>query len=101
MIVIVIVTLLGILWPLEGMPKFLRYISYCLPSTYAAEAMRSIMGRGSVGHVFCHVTSSSCYRIRFRSFGCMERICNNDWLVCALCNISNYWSQTKKMNRKF
>ncbi|XP_003390840.2 PREDICTED: ABC transporter G family member 20-like [Amphimedon queenslandica] len=36
----------GIIWPLEGMPKFLRYISYALPTTYAAEAMRSIMGRG-------------------------------------------------------
>ena len=37
---------LGIIWPLEGMPKVIRYISYGLPTTYAAEAMRSIMGRG-------------------------------------------------------
>ena len=36
----------GIIWPLEGMPKVVRYISYALPTTYAAEAMRSIMGRG-------------------------------------------------------
>ena len=28
------------------MPKVVRYISYALPTTYAAEAMRSIMGRG-------------------------------------------------------
>ena len=74
------------------MPKFLRYISYGLPSTYAAEAMRSIMGRGSVDHVFCHATSSSCYRMGFRSFDCMERICNDYRLVCAPWDISNYWS---------
>jgi ABC-type multidrug transport system permease subunit len=38
----------GVIWPIEGMPVVLRYISYCLPTTYAAEAMRSIMERGKV-----------------------------------------------------
>lgn len=36
----------GILWPLEGMPYFMRYTSLFLPQTYAVEAMRSIMNRG-------------------------------------------------------
>ena len=41
----------GVMWPLEGMPLALRYISYVLPTTYAAEAMRSIMGRGTLLNV--------------------------------------------------
>ncbi|ELT92522.1 hypothetical protein CAPTEDRAFT_162923 [Capitella teleta] len=36
----------GIIWPLESMPMNLRYVSYCLPMTYAAEAMRCILARG-------------------------------------------------------
>lgn len=36
----------GILWPLEAMPRVLRYISYILPQTLACEAMRSILMRG-------------------------------------------------------
>lgn len=36
----------GVMWPLEGMTLALRYISYILPTTYAAESIRSIMGRG-------------------------------------------------------
>ena len=40
------IVLSGVMWPLEGMPLVLRYISYVLPTTYAAESMRSIMGRG-------------------------------------------------------
>ena len=34
------------IWPLEGMPVVLMYISAALPATYPAEAMRAIMGRG-------------------------------------------------------
>jgi len=36
----------GIIWPLEGMPYGLRYLSYVLPQTYACEAMRGILSRG-------------------------------------------------------
>ena len=36
----------GVMWPFEGMPTWLRYISIALPATYPAEAMRAIMGRG-------------------------------------------------------
>ncbi len=36
----------GIIWPLEAVPMGLRYISYMLPTTWAAGAMRSIMSRG-------------------------------------------------------
>uniref|UniRef100_T1J8M6 Uncharacterized protein n=1 Tax=Strigamia maritima TaxID=126957 RepID=T1J8M6_STRMM len=36
----------GIIWPLEGMPWFLRYISYGLPQTYPTEALRAMLTRG-------------------------------------------------------
>ncbi|XP_067144157.1 LOW QUALITY PROTEIN: ABC transporter G family member 23-like [Centruroides vittatus] len=36
----------GIVWPVEAMPYALRYISYTMPQTYAAEAMRSLFARG-------------------------------------------------------
>jgi ABC-type multidrug transport system permease subunit len=36
----------GVIWPLEGIPVPLVYISYCLPSTWTAEAMRSVFSRG-------------------------------------------------------
>ena len=36
----------GIIWPLEGMPDQLKYVSYALPQTYACEAMRGILSRG-------------------------------------------------------
>ena len=36
----------GIIWPLEGMPQVLRYLSYILPQTFACEAMRGILSRG-------------------------------------------------------
>eukprot|EP00096_Caligus_rogercresseyi_P014658 TRINITY_DN7173_c0_g1_i1.p1 TRINITY_DN7173_c0_g1~~TRINITY_DN7173_c0_g1_i1.p1 ORF type:complete len:745 (+),score=193.02 TRINITY_DN7173_c0_g1_i1:231-2465(+) len=41
-----ILLLSGIIWPLEGMPKELRYVSYALPQTLACEAMRGILSRG-------------------------------------------------------
>lgn len=36
----------GVIWPLEGMPVALRYVSYFLPQTYAVESLRSVFGRG-------------------------------------------------------
>ena len=36
------------MWPFEGMPTWLRYISGILPATYPAQAMRAIMGRGII-----------------------------------------------------
>ncbi|XP_065841203.1 ABC transporter G family member 20-like [Oscarella lobularis] len=41
-----VLLLSGILWPLQAMPTWLKYISYIFPTTHAAEAMRSIFGRG-------------------------------------------------------
>jgi ABC-type multidrug transport system permease subunit len=41
-----VLLLSGVIWPLEGIPKGLNYVSYCLPTTWAAEAMRSILIRG-------------------------------------------------------
>ena len=36
----------GILWPLEGMPGYLRVVARFLPNTLASQAMRDIMLRG-------------------------------------------------------
>ncbi|XP_060578520.1 ABC transporter G family member 20-like isoform X2 [Ruditapes philippinarum] len=36
----------GILWPIEAMPIWLRYVSYVSPMTFACEAMRCILARG-------------------------------------------------------
>ncbi|XP_076032357.1 ABC-type transporter snustorr [Oratosquilla oratoria] len=41
-----ILLLSGIVWPIEGMPRVLRYISYILPQTYACDAIRAILYRG-------------------------------------------------------
>nr|QST15012.1 ABCH-like protein [Diaphanosoma celebensis] len=35
----------GVLWPMEGMPIYLRYVSYFLPQTYAIESLRNIFAR--------------------------------------------------------
>ena len=36
----------GIIWPIESMPVWLKYLAYCLPMTFGAEAMRCIQARG-------------------------------------------------------
>lgn len=36
----------GVLWPLEGMSVYLRYLSYFLPMTHAIDSLRSIFARG-------------------------------------------------------
>lgn len=36
----------GIIWPLEGMPSWVRFISNFSPLTHAAEAMRCVSSRG-------------------------------------------------------
>ena len=36
----------GVVWPLEGMPVFLCYVSYFLPQTIPIEALRSIFVKG-------------------------------------------------------
>ncbi|XP_072759168.1 ABC transporter G family member 23-like isoform X2 [Anoplolepis gracilipes] len=36
----------GTLWPLEGMPNILRYISYCAPTTLLSLALRAVIFKG-------------------------------------------------------
>ncbi|XP_065372469.1 ABC transporter G family member 23 isoform X2 [Calliphora vicina] len=36
----------GVIWPIEGMPIVLKYISLCLPLTLATSSLRSILTRG-------------------------------------------------------
>jgi ABC-type multidrug transport system ATPase subunit/ABC-type multidrug transport system permease subunit len=58
----------GVIWPLEGIPKNLRYISYALPTTWAAEAMRSIFGRGwgiESSHVYGGFIACTAWLILF------------------------------------
>ncbi|XP_070154708.1 ABC transporter G family member 20 isoform X3 [Polyergus mexicanus] len=41
-----IVMLCGIIWPVEGIHPFLKYISFLLPLTKSTESMRSMLNRG-------------------------------------------------------
>jgi ABC-2 type transport system permease protein len=45
------ILLCGIIWPIDGLQTWLRVISYCMPLTYAVEAIRdaAIRGAGLVG----------------------------------------------------
>jgi len=36
----------GVIWPIEAIPTWFVWISYCLPTTWSADAMRSVMTRG-------------------------------------------------------
>jgi len=36
----------GVIWPLEAIPSWISWLSYALPTTWAAQALRSIMIRG-------------------------------------------------------
>ncbi|XP_050708536.1 ABC transporter G family member 20-like isoform X1 [Eriocheir sinensis] len=36
----------GIVWPIQGIPVALRYVSYILPQTYACEAIRAVLYKG-------------------------------------------------------
>ena len=36
----------GVIWPIEGMPWILRYVSQCLPLTLATASLRSMLSRG-------------------------------------------------------
>ncbi|MGV8175196.1 MAG: ABC transporter permease [Methanothrix sp.] len=41
------IVLCGIWWPLQSVPEFIRPISYILPLTYAADALRAVMLKGA------------------------------------------------------
>ncbi|MDD1731411.1 MAG: antibiotic transport system permease protein [Methanosaeta sp. NSM2] len=41
------IVLCGIWWPLQSVPEFIRPFSYILPLTYAADALRAVMLKGS------------------------------------------------------
>ena len=62
--------MIGVLWPLEGMPTILRYLGSILPMTYPAQAMRAAMGRG----IYMYVC-----------------IYNNIWYVCMYTIILSRW----------
>ncbi|XP_063608596.1 ABC transporter G family member 20-like [Penaeus indicus] len=36
----------GIVWPVQGIPIALRYVSYILPQTYACDAIRAVLYKG-------------------------------------------------------
>lgn len=37
---------IGIIWPVEGMPAWVRFITNFSPLTHSAEAIRSVASRG-------------------------------------------------------
>ena len=41
-----VLLLSGVIWPLEAIPSYLRWFSLALPTTWAADCMRSLMLRG-------------------------------------------------------
>lgn len=45
-ILFTVLLLSGILWPVEALPEWIQPVSYALPTTWTAEAFRSIMIRG-------------------------------------------------------
>ncbi|GAB6022033.1 hypothetical protein CHUAL_006182 [Chamberlinius hualienensis] len=40
------IVLTGCIWPMEVLPSYLKYVSYCLPQTYSALSVRDIINRG-------------------------------------------------------
>jgi ABC-type multidrug transport system permease subunit len=40
------ILLSGIIWPVQAIPSYISWLSYSLPTTWAATAMRSVMIRG-------------------------------------------------------
>ena len=47
----------GVIWPVEGMPPIMKFLSNFTPLTHTVEAMRCIVSRGSTSSSF-----SSFYR---------------------------------------
>lgn len=43
---IIITLCLGVIWPAEGMPPIMRFLSNFTPLTHVVEAMRCIVSRG-------------------------------------------------------
>ena len=40
----------GVLWPIEGMPIFLRKLVYFLPQAYTIDSLRCVLSRGKKKH---------------------------------------------------
>jgi ABC-type multidrug transport system permease subunit len=71
----------GVLWPVEGMPVFLRTVAYSLPQTYAIESLKCVFARGwgierpdvylglciSLGWIFAMLIFSLCV-LRVRKY---------------------------------
>lgn len=43
---ILIYKIVGCVWPLEGMPKVLRWISYTTPTAYPSKSLRALIYKG-------------------------------------------------------
>jgi ABC-2 type transport system permease protein len=58
----------GIFWPLEGIPSWLRPLSYAIPPTYAVNATRSVMLRGwGAGDIWVELVAMSGFTVAFLS----------------------------------
>lgn len=65
----------GIIWPIESIPQWLRYISYCSPLTFAVEAIRCILARGKTK--FGRITIYYQNRIVPENWNTLDLYCGN------------------------
>ena len=57
--VCVCVVIVGLLWPIESLPKALQIISRLFPAAYPADAFQAIMIRGQFLVCYCNDTIRS------------------------------------------
>ena len=54
----------GILWPLEGTPRWLKEAAQFLPTTASVQAMRDVMSRGNQSfHLSTYLYTSLCFEL--------------------------------------
>ena len=56
----------GVFWPVEGIPAWMRPLSYAIPPSYAVNATRSVMLRGwGVGDIWVELVAMSGFTVAF------------------------------------
>ena len=57
---------LGVIWPLEGLPRSIHWISNCMPVTYAVMAVKAVISKGTLVYiqhsVYCNMSFCALYR---------------------------------------
>ena len=56
----------GVFWPVEGIPAWMRPLSYAIPPSYAVNATRSVMLRGwGVGDIWVELVAMAGFTVAF------------------------------------